>query len=144
MDAPNEVIHQSTRLRVMSALHALPPRQLLGFVPLRRITGATDGNLGSHLTTLENAGYVKIVKDFRRPQASHPSRDHGEGDGATLKIMSVTCSRSWTVISTIPDGYPACAAANRSDARVDRILRQVTVQQWWEQCREAAGHKGRL
>ena len=54
----------------MSALHALPPRQLLGFVPLRRITGATDGNLGSHLTTLENAGYVKIVKDFvgRRPR----------------------------------------------------------------------------
>ena len=54
----------------MSALHALPPRQLLGFVPLRRITGATDGNLGSHLTTLDNAGYVKIVKDFvgRRPR----------------------------------------------------------------------------
>ena len=54
----------------MSALHALPPRQLLGFGPLRRITGATDGNLGSHLTTLENAGYVKIVKDFvgRKPR----------------------------------------------------------------------------
>ena len=70
MNAPNEVIHQTTRLRIMSALHALPPRQLLGFVPLRRITGATDGNLGSHLTTLENAGYVKIVKDFvgRKPR----------------------------------------------------------------------------
>ena len=54
----------------MSALNALPPRQLLGFGPLRRITGATDGNLGSHLTTLENAGYVKIVKDFvgRKPR----------------------------------------------------------------------------
>ena len=70
MNAPNEVIHQTMRLRIMSALHALPPRQPLGFVPLRRITGATDGNLGSHLTTLENAGYVKIVKDFvgRRPR----------------------------------------------------------------------------
>ena len=70
MDASNEVIHQSTRLRIMAALHALPPRHLLGIVPLRRITGATDGNLGSHLTTLEKAGYVKIAKDFvgRRPR----------------------------------------------------------------------------
>ena len=70
MNAPDEVIHQSTRLRIMSALHALPPRQLLGFGPLRRIVGATDGNLGSHLNTLETAGYVKIVKDFvgRKPR----------------------------------------------------------------------------
>ena len=33
-------------------------------------TGATDGNLGSHPTTLEKAGFVRIVKDFvgRRPR----------------------------------------------------------------------------
>lgn len=64
VSAPDEIIHQSTRLRIMSALNALPRRQMLEFKRLRAITGATDGNLGSHLTTLEKAGFVRIVKDF--------------------------------------------------------------------------------
>ena len=70
MSAPNEIIHQSTRLRIMSALNALPRREMLEFKRLREITGATDGNLGAHLTTLEKAGFVRIVKDFvgRKPR----------------------------------------------------------------------------
>ena len=70
MSAPNEVIHQSTRLRIMSALNALPRREMLEFKRLRAITGATDGNLGAHLATLEKAGFVRIVKDFvgRKPR----------------------------------------------------------------------------
>ncbi|MNL76772.1 hypothetical protein D3C87_2027900 [compost metagenome] len=34
------------------------------FSRLKAATQATDGNLGSHLTTLEKAGYVEISKDF--------------------------------------------------------------------------------
>ena len=70
MSAPNEIIHQSTRLRIMSALNALPRREMLEFKRLREIAGATDGNLSAHLTTLEKAGFVRIVKDFvgRRPR----------------------------------------------------------------------------
>ena len=70
MSATDEIIHQSTRLRVMSALNALPRREMLEFKRLRVITGATDGNLGAHLTTLERAGFVRIVKDFagRKPR----------------------------------------------------------------------------
>ncbi len=64
MDAPDEIIHQSVRLRIMSALNALPRQALLEFMKLKAVTGATDGNLGAHLTTLEKAGYVKIIKDF--------------------------------------------------------------------------------
>ena len=64
MSAPDEIVHQSTRLRIMSALNALPRREMLGFVRLKAIAGATDGNLGAHLTTLEKSGYVEIVKDF--------------------------------------------------------------------------------
>ena len=63
-NTPNEIIHQSVRLRIMSALNAVPPRTLLEFVRLKAVTGATDGNLGAHLNTLEKAGYVKIVKNF--------------------------------------------------------------------------------
>ena len=70
MSAPDEIVHQSTRLRIMSALNALPRREMLEFVRLRAITGATDGNLGAHLATLEKSGYVEIVKDFagRKPR----------------------------------------------------------------------------
>jgi DNA-binding MarR family transcriptional regulator len=42
----------------------------LEFPRLRALVGATDGNLGSHLTTLEKAGYVATTKDFvgRKPR----------------------------------------------------------------------------
>ena len=67
---PNEFIHQSVRLRVMAALNVLGPKEALEFTRLRKLTGATDGNLGAHLTALENAGYVTIDKRFvdKKPQ----------------------------------------------------------------------------
>ena len=70
MAEPNEIIHQSMRLKIMSALNALPSAELLEFTRLKAIVQATDGNLGAHLVTLENAGYVSIEKDFvgRKPR----------------------------------------------------------------------------
>lgn len=59
---PDEIIHQTLRLKIMSALNAL--NQPLEFPRLKATVNATDGNLGSHLATLENAGYVQIEKDF--------------------------------------------------------------------------------
>ena len=64
MNTPDEIIHQSVRLKIMAALNALPRKAMLEFVKLKTVSGATDGNLGAHLTTLEKAGYVKVVKDF--------------------------------------------------------------------------------
>ncbi len=61
---PNEIIHQSLRLKIMAALHAEPGGGALEFSQLKAIVQATDGNLGSHLTTLEKAAYVAIAKDF--------------------------------------------------------------------------------
>lgn len=70
MDAPDEVIHQSLRLRIMATLKALPAADQMEFTRLRSVLAATDGNLGAHLTTLENAGYVVVSKDFvaRKPR----------------------------------------------------------------------------
>ncbi len=59
---PNEIIHQTVRLKVMSALNAA--NEALEFTRLKAIVNATDGNLGSHLNTLESAGYVTVEKDF--------------------------------------------------------------------------------
>ena len=60
----NGVIHQPLRLKIMATLNALSPREAIEFPRLKSIVEATDGNLGAHLSTLEQAGYVQIEKDF--------------------------------------------------------------------------------
>jgi DNA-binding MarR family transcriptional regulator len=64
MDGPDEVIHQSTRLRMTTILNALGPKELMEFGTLKTLLKATDGNMATHLTALEKAGYVRIEKDF--------------------------------------------------------------------------------
>ena len=70
MAGPNEIIHQSMRLKIMAALNVLPGSAALEFTRLKGLVGATDGNLGAHLDTLADAGYVAIEKRFvgRKPQ----------------------------------------------------------------------------
>jgi len=63
-EQPDTVIHQPQRLKIMAALKALPAREQLEFVRLKTIVGATDGNLGAHIVTLEQSGYVEVEKDF--------------------------------------------------------------------------------
>jgi DNA-binding MarR family transcriptional regulator len=64
MDQPDPTIHQPVRLKIMAALRPLPEGDRLEFVRLKDLVGATDGNLGAHVTTLEEAGYVEVEKDF--------------------------------------------------------------------------------
>ena len=70
MDGLDEAIHQPVRLRIMATLKGLPEREWIDFVRLRDIVGATDGNLGAHMATLENAGLVRVDKGFvgKRPR----------------------------------------------------------------------------
>jgi DNA-binding MarR family transcriptional regulator len=70
MSAPDEIIHQSLRLKIMAALYAERHGAPVEFTRLKTLAQATDGNLGSHLTTLEKAGYIAVAKDFvgRKPR----------------------------------------------------------------------------
>jgi DNA-binding MarR family transcriptional regulator len=61
---PDAIVHQPVRLKIMAALKALPENEKLEFVRLKALVGATEGNLGAHIGTLEEAGYVEIEKDF--------------------------------------------------------------------------------
>ena len=73
MDGPDDIIHQPIRLRVMAALTACDPGgEGLDFTQLKKLTGATDGNLGAHLDHLARAGYVEVTKAFvgRRPRTT--------------------------------------------------------------------------
>ena len=65
MDQPDNIIHQPVRLKIMAALKALPSGEKLEFVRLKALVDATEGNLGAHITTLEQAGYVAVEKDFQ-------------------------------------------------------------------------------
>jgi DNA-binding MarR family transcriptional regulator len=66
----NALIHQPTRLRIMAALVSLDAGEQADFTFLRDLLDLTDGNLGAHLRTLEEAGYVALEKAFvaRRPK----------------------------------------------------------------------------
>lgn len=70
MEQPDLLIHQPIRLKIMAALRPLPDSEPLEFVKLKSIVGATEGNLGAHITTLEEAGYAQVEKDFagKRPR----------------------------------------------------------------------------
>jgi len=64
MDGPDEIIHQSTRLRIAATLNSLGAREMLDFGQLKAMLETTDGNLATHLAALEKAEYVEITKDF--------------------------------------------------------------------------------
>ena len=58
----DRVIHEKGRLALMSLLAATPE---LSFTELRDTLEMTDGNLTSHLRTLQEAGYVAVAKSFQ-------------------------------------------------------------------------------
>ncbi|MCR6644789.1 MAG: transcriptional regulator [Terricaulis sp.] len=59
--ALDDVIHGRLRLGVMAYLSTVSPAP---FVELKAKVNATDGNLSTHLSKLEDAGYVRIEKTF--------------------------------------------------------------------------------
>jgi DNA-binding transcriptional ArsR family regulator len=58
----DRVIHEPARLMIMTILFAIEEAD---FVYLQRECGLTQGNLSSHLTKLEEAGYLTITKTFK-------------------------------------------------------------------------------
>ncbi len=63
------IIHAPIRLAVLSILAAAKEAQ---FTYLKEAVNASDGNLSTHLTKLEDAGYIKIEKTFKgkKPQTT--------------------------------------------------------------------------
>jgi DNA-binding MarR family transcriptional regulator len=58
----DRVIHERGRLAIMSMLAATPD---LSFTELRETLEMTDGNLTTHIRTLQEAGYVSVAKSYR-------------------------------------------------------------------------------
>lgn len=58
----NMIIHQPGRLQIMTHLYVVEEADLLF---LKRKTNLTWGNLSSHMTKLEIAGYILINKEIK-------------------------------------------------------------------------------
>ena len=57
----DRIIHEPARLMILAYLYVV---ESADFLFLMRQTGLTGGNLSSHLSKLEAAGYVDIKKEF--------------------------------------------------------------------------------
>jgi DNA-binding MarR family transcriptional regulator len=58
----DRLIHEPARLMIVAILSAV---ESADFLYLQRETGLTKGNLSSHLTRLEEGGYIQIEKTYR-------------------------------------------------------------------------------
>lgn len=76
LDAIDDVIHGRLRLGVMAYLSAVNPAS---FPELLQKTGTSNGNLSTHLTKLETAGYIQQEKGYngKRPQTLVHLTDNG-------------------------------------------------------------------
>ena len=72
----DRLIHSPVRLGVLAALHSGGEES---FTNLKKIVGATDGNLTIHLKVLEDNGIIKVRKAFvdRRPRSSYRLTEKG-------------------------------------------------------------------
>lgn len=72
----DRVIHEPARLLIVAHLYVV---ESADYVFLMQNTDLTWGNLSSHLSKLEEAGYVEMVKDFvdRKPHTMVKLTDAG-------------------------------------------------------------------
>jgi len=59
----DRVIHEKGRWAIMSSLAASPE---LSFTELREGLNMTDGNLTTHIRTLQEAGYIAVTKSYQK------------------------------------------------------------------------------
>jgi DNA-binding transcriptional ArsR family regulator len=72
----DQVIHAPARLMVLTYLYVI---ESADYVFLMHLTGLTWGNLSTHLTKLEEAGYITAEKEFRgkKPHTTLRLTDQG-------------------------------------------------------------------
>ena len=75
----DRTIHSPARLMVMTNLYVVESAE---FIALMNLTGLSWGNLSTHLSKLEEAGYVELEKGFRGKKPYTMVRLTGEGRAA--------------------------------------------------------------
>ena len=72
----NKAFENKVRLGVMSALMV---NDYVNFNTLKELLDVTDGNLASHLKSLESSGYISFKKEFhgRKPNTRYAATKQG-------------------------------------------------------------------
>ena len=78
------VIHERVRLGIVSTLAVIPE---MSFNELKARLSLTDGNLSAHSRTLEDAGYVRIIKTFKGRRPHTVMRLTAKGSKAFRKYL---------------------------------------------------------
>jgi DNA-binding MarR family transcriptional regulator len=72
----DKVVHEPARLMLLAILYVIDSAD---FVFLHKQTGLTRGNFSTHMSKLEEAGYIQVTKEFvdRRPMTVLSITDEG-------------------------------------------------------------------
>jgi DNA-binding MarR family transcriptional regulator len=76
MSELDRLIHEPSRLRLVAELYVVDEAD---FSYISKRTGLTAGNLSSHMTRLEDAGYIEMTKSFvgKRPRTTYRLTQRG-------------------------------------------------------------------
>ncbi len=98
----NRILHEKARLGILTALRTRSDGLLFG--ELKELCSLTDGNLSRHLSVLQEASLVEIVKSFRgsKPQtwAVLSKRGRKEFDAYLMELQRVIQDAS---VRVLPD-----------------------------------------
>jgi len=94
--ALDRTVHAPARLMVMTYLYVVESAE---FISLMHLTGLTWGNLSTHLSKLEEAGYVEISKEFRGKKPHTVIELTGDGRSAFRDYKS----QMQQVLNELPD-----------------------------------------
>ncbi|MFN2107115.1 MAG: winged helix-turn-helix domain-containing protein [Candidatus Promineifilaceae bacterium] len=75
----DRTIHSPARLMIMTNLYVVESAE---FIALMNLTGLSWGNLSTHLSKLEEAGYIEMEKGFRGKKPYTMVRLTGDGRAA--------------------------------------------------------------
>jgi DNA-binding MarR family transcriptional regulator len=85
----DSIIHQPVRLRIMASVVTLELDEQVDFSALKKMLEVTDGNLGAHLSKLEQAGYIAVEKTFVDKKPRTFVKATGRGRDAFTDHVSV-------------------------------------------------------
>lgn len=82
----DRIIHEKGRLAIMSTLATHPE---VSFTELRQWLAMTDGNLTTHIRSLQQAGYVAVTKSYRDSRPLTTCSVTPEGRAAFANYISL-------------------------------------------------------
>ena len=80
----DKVLSQPNRAKIMAILSV---EREVSFNRLKEILRLTDGNLSSHLSKLQDAGYVEVLKGFEGKKPRTIVKITSRGDEALLRFI---------------------------------------------------------